>query len=210
MKRVLGIFLVVLFISFMIPHSTSADEYRLVSGDIISISIWGHEELEVKELVIRPDGQISVPLAGEIRAAGLSTAQVTNSIVLALSEYIKNPKAAVNVLKFGTTRVYVLGEVVKPGLYEIEKRHNLLDAISIAGGYTKNAAKKKVCIIPNGQTSHSITANLIDLLKKGDMTQNYVLGDGDVVYLSDNGRISFAADILPWITGGYQIKKYND
>jgi polysaccharide export outer membrane protein len=210
LKRVLGIFLVVLFISFMIPHSTSADEYRLVSGDIISISIWGHEELEVKELVIRPDGQISVPLAGEIRAAGLSTAQVTNSIVLALSEYIKNPKAAVNVLKFGTTRVYVLGEVVKPGLYEIEKRHNLLDAISIAGGYTKNAAKKKVCIIPNGQTSHSITANLIDLLKKGDMTQNYVLGDGDVVYLSDNGRISFAADILPWITGGYQIKKYND
>lgn len=210
MKQVFHIVLLIIVITVVTAKVTGAAEYRLVSGDIISISVWGHEELEVKELAIRPDGQISVPLVGEIMAAGLSSSQVTNSIVLGLSEYIKNPKATVNILKFATTRIYVLGEVVKPGMYEIEKQHNLLDAISIAGGCTKDAAKKKVCIIRSGQTSHSITANLLDLLKKGDMTQNYALDDGDVVYLSGNGRINFATDILPWITGVYEVRRFNN
>ncbi|MPN03009.1 hypothetical protein SDC9_150232 [bioreactor metagenome] len=127
-----------------------------------------------------------------------------------LSNYVKNPKVTANVFKFRTTRVYVLGEVPKPGLYELDKRHNLLDAISAAGGYTKEAAKKKVHIIRHNQTDKPIQANLLNLLQRGDMTQNYALREGDVVYLSNNGRIDFAQDIMPFLTGAYYMNEFNN
>jgi polysaccharide export outer membrane protein len=124
-----------------------------------------------------------------------------------LAEYIHNPKMAINIAKYHTTRVYVLGEVKKPGMYEIDKQHNLLDAIGKAEGYTDKAAKKKVFIIRRGETEPQYV-NLLNMLTKGNMEQNYSLNDGDVVYLSDNGKINFGTDIVPWITAMYQVRHF--
>ncbi len=205
MKHVIHIFIVTVFIVTITTHVVWAEEYRLGPGDILSFGVWGYEDLQVKELVIRPDGKVAFPIIGEVNVMGKCVGQLTEQLTEGLSHYIYNPKVTVNIIKFRTTRVYVLGEVIKPGLYEIEKQHNLLDAIGIAGGYTKNAAKKKVMILHKDQRSNPIKVNLLNMLKNGDMSQNYVLSEGDVVYLADSGKINFATDILPWISATYQV-----
>ncbi|MBC8016361.1 MAG: polysaccharide biosynthesis/export family protein [Sporomusaceae bacterium] len=178
------------------------ENYLLGAGDVLTVGVWGLEDLQVKELVVRPDGNIAFPLVGEVQAAGVSTAELTGILTTGLSEYVKNPKVTVNVVKFHTTRVYVLGMVAKPGMYELEKQHNLLDAIGAAGSYTKEAAKKRVTIIRKDQAGAPIKVNLMNIWEKGDMTQNYALGDGDVVYLADNGQINIPG-ILATV---YQLK----
>lgn len=205
---------IVLFISFFIWNVGSASAkaseefYRLSPGDVLAIGVWGVEELKITELVVRDDGKIAFPLAGEVQVAGLSPKEVTQGLEQALEGYICNPKVTVNILKYHTTRIYVMGEIARPGLYELEKQHNLMDAISAAGGYTKDTAKKKVFIISQ-DGSAPLEANLMKLLQKGDMTQNVSLKYGDVVYLTDNHRIDFTRDILPFITGTYYIKNFD-
>ena len=186
-----------------------AEEYRLGPGDVLTIGVWGYEDLQVKELVVRPDGKIAFPIAGEIQATGVSSGELTELLTKRLSQFVNDPTVTVNIIRFRTTRIYVLGEVIKPGMYEMEKQHNLLDAIGIAGGYTKNAAKKQVLILRKDQMDHPVNVNLLNLLTKGDMAQNYALGEGDVVYLSDNGKINFATDILPWVSATYQVVRIN-
>ncbi|WP_378950822.1 polysaccharide biosynthesis/export family protein [Pelosinus sp. sgz500959] len=210
MKRLRTVLILAMLLVSMAIGVVNAEEYRLGPGDVLNVTVWGYEDLQVKELIVRPDGNIAFPLVGEVKAAGTSAGTLTENLTQGLSGYVKDPKVTVNVLKFHTTRVYVLGEVVKPGMYEIERDHNLLDAIGIAGGYTKNAAKKQVMILHKGKMDAPIKANLLNILQKGDMTQNYVLGEGDVVYLTDNGKINFATDILPWISATYQIVRIND
>ena len=205
MKYVIRLSILTVVVITMAAHVVWAEEYRLGSGDILSFGVWGYEDLQVKELAIRPDGKVSFPIIGEVNVMGKCVGQLTDQLTEGLSHYIYNPKVTVNIIKPRTTRVYVLGEVIKPGLYEIEKQHNLLDAIGIAGGYTKNAAKKQVMILRKEQRSNPIKVNLLNILKNGDMSQNYVLNEGDVVYLTDNGKINFATDILPWISATYQV-----
>ena len=190
----------------------AAQEYQLAPGDVLEISVWGYEDLHVKEIAVRPDGRIAFPLAGEVQAAGLSPAALNQAITGLLSNYVRNPIVTVNIMKYGTTRVYVLGEISKPGMYELEKQHNLLDAIGIAGGYTKYAAKRKVYVIRQEQAAvgTKIKVNLLDLLKKGDMSQNIALNTGDIVYLTDSGKLDFARDILPLVSAAYQVTEMQD
>ena len=225
MKRMMNMLVLALFITSMAVNVAGAEEagikdtgtkevataaqkevapadYLLGAGDVLNVGVWGKEDLQAKELVIKPDGKIAFPLVGEIQAAGVTTVALTTTMTTALSEYVKNPKVTVNVTKFHTTRVYVLGMVTKPGLYELEKQHNLLDAIGMAGSYTKEAAKKRVVIIRKDQQSTPIKVNLMDIWEKGDMSQNYALGDGDVVYLADNGQINIGSILAT----AYQLK----
>jgi polysaccharide export outer membrane protein len=210
MKKVTGIIIAFLLLASTLSSEALAEDYRLSTGDVLSISVWGYDDLQAQEYIVRTDGKIQYPLAGDIQVAGVSPVELNKNLTLVLSDYINNPKVTVNVVKFHTTRIYVLGEVASPGMYEIEKQHNLLDAIGMAGSYTKNAAKKNVFIIRKDQTGKPLKANLLNLIRQGDMTQNYALNEGDVVYLTSNGRISFAADILPWISATYQLNRMNN
>ncbi|TWH45296.1 polysaccharide biosynthesis/export family protein [Sporomusa sp. KB1] len=198
--------LLMAIIVFITPiQLVTAADYHLAPGDILSIGVWGYEELQLKQVIVRPDGKVSFPLVGEMKVEGISTGDFTEGLMKKLSVYIKNPQVTVNVDKFHTTRIYVLGQVSKPGMYEIERQHNLLDAISMAGGYTKEAAKKKVMVLRKAEPGKVQTANLINLLNKADLTQNYPLADGDIVFLKDNGRIDFARDIMPFVSGLYYV-----
>jgi polysaccharide export outer membrane protein len=208
-KRVIMMLTLAIFIVNTTVSVAWAEEYRLGPGDVLTIGVWGYEELQVKEVAVRPDGKLAFPLVGEVQAAGISTGQLTDILTKGLSDYVKDPKVSINIFKLRTTRVYVLGEVAKPGMYELEKQHNLLDALGAAGSYTQNAAKRKVYIIHKDQTSSPIKVNLMNIWEKGDMSQNHALADGDVVYLSGNGKVSFASDILPWISATYQVTRMN-
>ena len=207
MRRIFGLIILAMVTIIFSSSPALAQNYQLGPGDVLEISVWGYEDLQVKEIAVRPDGMIAFPLVGEVQAAGLTPGELNQTITRLLSKYVKNPTVTVNIMKFRTTRVYVLGEVTKPGMYELEKQHNLLDAVGIAGSYTKYAAKKKVFVINKNQTEKPRQANLLRLMEKGDMSQNYELADGDVVYLTTNNRIDFARDILPWISAMYQVSE---
>lgn len=105
-------------------------------GNVISVGVLGYEDLKNEELVIRSDGKLSFSLAGELNVQGMTAGELTTVLTTKLGNYIIDPNVTVNVAK-STTRVYVLGEVNKLGMYELEKQHNLLDAIGMAGSYTK-------------------------------------------------------------------------
>lgn len=204
--------LVLVMISLIIAVTVMAAEpadYRLGPGDVLGIDVWGYKEMQYPDVIVRPDGKISFPMVGEVTVSGLTAAELTEKLTTALSTYIKDPKVTVNVVKLRTVRVYVLGEVTRPGLCEIDKSHNLLDAIGAAGGFTKNADRKRVYLVRNGQTDTYTEVNLEQLLKKGDMSLNYTLNNGDVVYFARN-KVDFARDILPFITAIYQIKHFDD
>lgn len=183
------------------------DEYKLGPGDVISVGVWGYDDLKNEELIVRPDGRLSFPLAGELNVQGMTTGELTTALTTKLGKYVIEPNVTVNIAKFRTTRVYVLGEVNKPGMYELEKQHNLLDAVGMAGSYTKRAAKKEIFIISKENVDKPQKVNLLNLLRKGDVSQNVVLNEGDVVYLTSNGKITFATDVLPWITAAYQVER---
>ena len=150
---------------------------------------------------------MSFPLIGELDITGLTVNQFTKTLEQRLSEYLVNPQVTVNIAQLGTTRVYVLGEVNKPGLYELNKSHKVLDAIGAANGFTKDAAKKKVFLVHKDQQGKPIKVNLNDILKKGDISQNYTLAEGDLLYLTGNGRIDFGRDIMPFISAGYMVSE---
>lgn len=207
-KRILALIFFVL--SFFVTGTALAEDYRLGPGDVLNISVWGFEDLQVEQIAIRPDGKLAFPLVGEVQADKLTPGELTANIAAELNDYFTNPRVTVNVVKFRTTRIHVLGEVPKPGVYELDKRHNLIDAISAAGGYTKDAAKKKVHIIHVEQDGKLVQANLFNLLHRGDVSQNYTLREGDVVFLSSNGRIDFAKDIMPFISAAYLINEARD
>lgn len=210
MRKFSSILALLMLIILFGTSPVAAQSYQLGPGDILEISVWGYDDLQLKEIAVRPDGRIAFPLVGELQAMGLTAAELNQDITGKLCSYVKNPMVTVNISKFRTTRVYVLGEVVKPGMYELEKQHNLLDAVGAAGSYTKYAAKRKVFVIRQDQTDKPLQANLLQLLEKGDMSQNYELANGDVVYLTRSGKIDFAKDILPWISATYQIDRINN
>lgn len=198
------------FLNLWIDIAKAATDYRLRPYDVLDISVWGIDELQVKGVAIREDGKVALPIIGEMQVAGLSTTELTDKMKDALDGYINHPKIIVNIAKYNTTRIYVLGEVNKPGLYDLDKQHNLLDAITMAGGYTSYAAKKRVVIISKDNRNSYVEANLYNLLKKGDMSQNFRLKDEDVVYLTSNNKLDFVKDIVPIIGGWYNIKHFNN
>jgi len=213
MKKIIYIVGVLLLV-FSYGNALAADNYRLGPGDALQIDVlgdvWGTKDVKPEPLVISPDGYIYFPLVGEVKAEGLSVTELTDRLTVGLSQYLRHPRVTVNLVKLRTTRVYVLGEVQKPGLYELEKEHRLLDAVAIAGSYTKDAAKKKVFVIRKNNTSAPLRVNLLALMEKGDMSQNVLLNEGDVVYLTANNRIDFSRDILPFITGTYYINHFGN
>ena len=196
---------------FSLSGIAAADAYILRPGDALDINVLGFDELNNKSpdgLVISPDGTISFPFVGEFVVRGMTVSQLQQYLTEQLGKYYNNPIVTVNIQKYSTVRVYVLGQVNKPGLYELDRSCSLIDAISQAGGWTKDAAKKKIHIIHIDQKSAPEKINLLSLLEKGDTSQNPNLKEGDIVYLSDNGRINVTQDVLPYISTAYDLRYY--
>ena len=207
-KSILVYTLLLSFLASVILPTAQAADYQLDYGDVLTISVWGFDELKADNLPISPDGKLSFPLAGEMDVKNLTTSQLTAKLTTSLSQYVKNPIVTVNLMKVRTTRVYVLGEVPKPGMFELTKDHTLLDAIGMSG-YTAYAAKKKVSIIRRGEKVSALTVNLQAILEKGDLSQDVTLNEGDIVYLSNNGKIEFFKDIAPYISTAYMLNRWD-
>lgn len=192
-----------------------AEEYYMRPGDELNIVVTQQQDLgnsstNQSPFVVRPDGNVSFPLVGEIHAEGMTVSQFTNVLQQGLARYIVDPDVSVNISKLGRVRVYVFGEVRKPGAVELEKGHTVIDAIGAAEGFTRDTAKKKIFLIHQDQPKSLIPINLNNMLKTGDMSQNVTLREGDTLYLTKNHRIDFARDIAPIFSSIYMITEAKD
>lgn len=177
----------------------AAEEYIMSPGDQLQIYVLGHPDISSTRAntdsayTVRPDGKLNFPLVGEIDVNGMTVFEFTQLLTKELSEYIINPNITVNVAKLGTTRVFVMGEVNRQGMYELTKSHRVLDALGAAGGFTQKAAKKDVYLVRNAGKPEEIVQklNINNFLRKGDVTQNLVLHEGDCLYLTSNHKITF-------------------
>ncbi len=126
-----------------------AGPYLVGEGDILAVRVWKNQELSV-EVPVRPDGMISVPLLNDVKAAGSTTDQLKDEITTKLSEFITAPDVTVVVLQANSKRVFVIGEVQRPGPIPLASQLYVLDAITAAGGFGPFADRNDIRIIRHG------------------------------------------------------------
>jgi len=157
-------------------------DYVIGPEDLLQITVWKNESLS-RELAVRPDGKISMPLLHDIQAAGLTPMQLQEKLSTALGEFMPNPEVSVTVTDVRSYRISVLGEVVKPGVLQLKSDTTVLEAIALAGGFRDFASPSKIVILRkngDGQT-HKIPFNYNRVVKDNRAEGNVTLKSGDVV-----------------------------
>jgi polysaccharide export outer membrane protein len=161
--------------------------FLLGPEDELEITVWGNKDL-TRVTVIRPDGLISMPIIGDVQAAGMTADALAQRIAERLKQYLAtNPSVSVSVKEIKSYSVFVLGEVAKPGKYPLKSYITVLQAISMAGGFTDYAKKNKIQVLrlsENGdhrrQEVH-IPISYDDLVSGRGEPGNIVLHSGDTV-----------------------------
>ncbi|HNQ84959.1 MAG TPA: polysaccharide biosynthesis/export family protein [Deltaproteobacteria bacterium] len=120
--------------------------YLIGASDLLEISVWGEENLS-RQVTVRSDGFISLPLVGDVRTAGRTPSQLKEDLESRLSQYIKDPRCAVIVLEPRSKRYYVQGQVAQPGQFTLDKVLTLTQVIPIAGGFTEWADDDSIVIL---------------------------------------------------------------
>ena len=178
-----SVFLLALSSSAMAQESDTraGPDYRLNPGDVISVQVWKEDDLQ-KDVLIRPDGKFSFPLAGDIMASGRSPDEVREQLTKRLSKYIPDLVVSVSVVQINGNKVYVIGQVTRPGEIVANPQIDVIQALAIAGGGTPYAALNDIKIIrrtPTGQVA--IPFRYLDVEKGKRLEQNIMLKAGDVV-----------------------------
>lgn len=130
-----------------------ASNYRIGADDVLTINVW-HEPEVSRNVPVRPDGNISLPLVGDVKAAGLTPTELQRQLEASFSKYLTNPAVSVIVAEIRSQRINVLGEVMRPGTYALIPPMSVIDAIAGAGGLKEFAKPKKIYVLrtlANGQ-----------------------------------------------------------
>ena len=161
--------------------STANDDYRLNPGDIISVSVWKEEDLQ-QEVLIRPDGKFSFPLTGDVLARGRTVEEVRQQVTKRLARYIPDLVVSISVLQINGNKIFVIGQVNRPGEILANPHIDVVQALAIAGGGNAFAALNDITILrrtPTGQKS--IPFRYRDIENGKRLEQNIMLQAGDVV-----------------------------
>lgn len=164
------------------PAASPVDAYRIQPGDVLAISVWKEPDLQA-DVLVRPDGGLSFPLVGEIRAAKLTLPQLQQEVAKGLERYLPDPSVTIALKQLGGNRIYVLGKVNRPGEFLFSKPLDVMQAISLAGGTTPFAALNDVIILRRLQNGdQSALPFRYGAVERGEeIYQNIVLLSGDTV-----------------------------
>ena len=155
--------------------------YLIGPEDALEISVWRDETLKSSALV-RPDGGVSFPLAGDFIVAGKTAAQVRDELTMRLGKFVPEPVVTVSVVRVSSYRIYVLGRVNKPGDFQVGRNIDVLQALTLAGGMTPFASEDGIRIIRKIEgKSTAIPFQYSRIRKGGDLSQNITLKSGDVL-----------------------------
>lgn len=163
------------------PNTAEPNVYRVQPGDVLQVSVWKEKDLDL-EVLVRPDGGLSFPLAGDIAASGKSIIELRDALSARLKEFIPDPVVTVAIKQIGGNHVYVLGKVNRPGEFPFSKPVDVMQALSLAGGTTPYAALNDIVILrrDNGQVQ-ALRFRYADVERGKGLKQDVVLQSGDTV-----------------------------
>jgi len=160
---------------------SSGPSFYLGAEDVLEISVWKDEAL-TKQAVVRPDGMVSFPLIGQIRAAGRTVEDLQREIQRKISRYVPDAPVTVMVLEIGSPKIYVVGKVNKPGVYIMGHYLRIMQALAMAGGTTTFADRDDIMIIREESGRQTIMKFNYDRVASGrDLHKNITLKPGDTV-----------------------------
>ena len=162
--------------------AVSPDSYIIGAEDVLSVNVWKEPEMS-RTIPVRPDGMISLPLIGEIKAVGYTPGQLQDIIAESMKKMISDPQVTVIVEKIGSLNFNIVGEVARPGYFPLTRRMTVLDAIAMAGGFKDFAKTKKVYVLrtaANG-TEERLPFNYKDVIKGKNQQQNIELQPRDTI-----------------------------
>ena len=171
-------------------------DYLIGRGDVLSIIVYDHPELTIPAgsersaaesgNVVHSDGTIFYPYIGQVSVAARTVRDVRNEIQQRLAAYVAKPQVDVKVVSFNAQKAYVTGQVVKPGTFAITNVPiRVLDALSLAGGLTEDANWHEVILTRDGKERR---LSVYNMLSYGDLSQNILIKDGDVLHISEAGN----------------------
>lgn len=161
-------------------------DFLLGPEDVLIVTVWKNQDLS-REMVIRPDGMISMPLIGDVPAANLTANNLAKRISDRLTEYMSSPIVSVQLKEVNSYFIYVLGEVAKPGKFPLKSFTNIMQGISLAGGFTPFANKNKIKILrvtgsdSNEKRQVEIPVRYDEILNGHAALGNFYLRSGDVI-----------------------------
>jgi polysaccharide export outer membrane protein len=201
MKRLLrfgsiGIFILLVMTSMAYPQAdkeilsrkeaqpevaVDSDQYIIGPEDVLHIHVWKEEAL-TRTVSVRMDGKISLPLVQDIKADGLTPLQLKEVVSRKLKEFIENPIVSVTVVEANSYKVYVIGQVQKPGVYRLRSETTVFQIIVLAGGFTEWAKQKKILIIrkEDGREKR-ITVNYKKIISGSNTGSDVILKTGDSI-----------------------------
>ena len=160
------------------------NEYRLGPGDRFAFLVRGREDISREEIIVAPDGEVSLPRVGIMNVQGRTLSELTETFVQLLGSYYENPEVTLVMKAYNNNRVFVLGQVTNPGAVSFQGPGTLLEALSLAGGLPVDTAKSFLtrCTIVRGKDL-VMRVDLKELLEKGNMRLNARLQNGDVIFI---------------------------
>ena len=167
----------------------NAHAYRLGPGDLLQISAGpgaARHEAIVRAQPVGPDGRISFDLVGSVEVAGKTSDEIDAELTRLLGEFIIDVEVTVIVTTYKAKRVFVMGEVRRPGKYLIDEYMSIMDAINEAGTTTNSASLRKVKLIRSQSTAQQRDIQTVDfkqMVQKGELNRNLELADGDVIFV---------------------------
>jgi len=158
-------------------------------GDVLDIAVYDEPDLTIEGIPIRPDGNISFPLAGDLRAEGLTVTQLNQSLTGGLEKFILSPKVSIIVQEFNSQRYTIFGEVVNPGIYPLTTEISITAALASAGGLNKG--NFRATTVELADLSHAFIArdgkvlpvDFTRLIRQGDLRYDLSLQSGDYIYI---------------------------
>lgn len=163
-----------------LPASAAGANYKIGPEDVLYISVWENKELTL-EVVVRPDGMISVPLVQDVQAEGLTAAELADVIHQKLLVYLKEPQVSVIVKQVNAPKVFVLGSVVRPGPYPLRSEMSVLQALSLAGGFTQFASPRSIKLVRGLGSKQEVRKINYYRLIDNEGEGNYLLKSGDTI-----------------------------
>jgi polysaccharide export outer membrane protein len=151
--------------------------YLIGTGDILFVRVWREMDF-TGPYTVRPDGKITIPLVGDVQAAGLTPERLGSQLKQALADYINDPDVSVSLQQINSKKFFITGEVMRPGEYTLTAPTRVFDALANASGFRDFANKKKIVIIRGAER---IKFNYLDVLKGKDLDQNIFIENGDTI-----------------------------
>ncbi|MFA5794791.1 MAG: polysaccharide biosynthesis/export family protein [Candidatus Brocadiia bacterium] len=175
-------------------------DYSIAVDDVIQVFVWQNADIS-GDLIVRPDGKISMFLAGDIKAAGKTLTQIDDEITQRLAEYILAPQVTVAIKKFSGQPVIVLGEVGKPGVYKLTGTISLMQVLGEAGGLTRDSSKGNLLVI-RGDVLDKPEVVMVDIseILAGNMRNDIVMYPNDIVYVSAKPIADVSRYIRDYVT----------